>query len=118
MKVETAQMRDLALDGSGLAVACEGLERRPMRAEARARLLEAIAKARLWLDGLIAGRFTSTAEIALYERCSERAVRITLSLAFLAPPSSGQPSRAGCRTGSLLQASASCPSSGRNSWTS
>ena len=56
-----------------------------MRAEARARLLEAIAKARLWLDGLIAGRFTSTAEIALYERCSERAVRITLSLAFLAP---------------------------------
>ena len=63
----------------------EGSERRPMRAEARARLLEAIAKARRWLDGLIAGRFTSTAEIALHERCSERAVRITLSLAFLAP---------------------------------
>ena len=56
-----------------------------MRAEARARLLEAIAKARLWLDGLIAGTFASTAEIALHERCSERAVRITLSLAFLAP---------------------------------
>ena len=56
-----------------------------MRAEARARLLDAIAKARLWLDGLITGRFTSTAEIALHERCSERAVRITLSLAFLAP---------------------------------
>jgi site-specific DNA recombinase len=36
-------------------------------------------------DGLIAGRFASTAEIALHERCSERAVRITLSLAFLAP---------------------------------
>jgi hypothetical protein len=52
----------------------------------QARLLEAIAKARRWLDGLIAGRFTSTAEIALYERCSERAVRVTLSLAFLAPP--------------------------------
>ena len=50
-----------------------------MRAEARARLLDAIAKARLWLDGLITGRFTITAEIALYERCSERAVRITLS---------------------------------------
>jgi hypothetical protein len=63
----------------------EGPERRPMRAEARARLLEAIAKARRWLDGLIAGRFTSTAEIARHERCSERAVRITLSLAFLAP---------------------------------
>ena len=51
-----------------------------MRAEARARLLEALAKARLWLDGLIAGTFASTAEIALHERCSERAVRITLSL--------------------------------------
>jgi site-specific DNA recombinase len=56
-----------------------------MRAEARARLLAAIAKARLWLNGLIAGTFASTAEIALHERCSERAVRITLSLAFLAP---------------------------------
>jgi hypothetical protein len=63
----------------------EGSERRLMRAEARARLLEAIAKARLWLDGLIAGTFASTAEIARHERCSERAVRITLSLAFLAP---------------------------------
>ena len=50
-----------------------------------ARLLEALAKARLWLDRLIVGRFTSTAEIARHERCSERAVRITLSLAFLAP---------------------------------
>ena len=56
-----------------------------MRAEARARLLEAIAKARLWLDWLIAGTFASTGEIALHERCSERAVRITLSLGFLAP---------------------------------
>jgi site-specific DNA recombinase len=44
-----------------------------------------IAKARLWLEGLTAGRFTSTAEIALDERCNERSVRITLSLAFLAP---------------------------------
>src|SRR5215207_3854360 len=56
----------------------------PCAPKARARLLAAIAKARRWLDGLIAGRFTSTAEIALHERCSERAVRITLSLAFLA----------------------------------
>jgi hypothetical protein len=60
-------------------------ERRPMRPEARARLLEAIAKARRWLDGLLVGRFTSTAEIARHERCSERSVRIALSLAFLAP---------------------------------
>jgi hypothetical protein len=67
------------------ASARSSVERRPMRAEARARLLEAIAKARRWLDGLISGRFASTAEIALHERCSERAVRITLGLAFLAP---------------------------------
>jgi site-specific DNA recombinase len=68
-----------------VASPAEGSERRLMRAEARARLLESIAKARRWLDGLIAGTFASTAEIALHERCSERAVRITLSLAFLAP---------------------------------
>jgi hypothetical protein len=67
-----------------------------MRAEARARLLEALAKALLWLDGLIAGRFTSTAEIARHERCS--AVRITLSLAFLAPAVVRAPSRADYRT--------------------
>ena len=54
-------------------------------ARGMANALEALAKARLWLDGLIVGRFTSTAEIARHERCSERAVRITLSLAFLAP---------------------------------
>jgi hypothetical protein len=37
----------------------ERAERRPMRAEARARLLAAIAKARRWLDGLIAGSVRS-----------------------------------------------------------
>jgi site-specific DNA recombinase len=58
---------------------------RPIRAEARARLLESIAKARLWLDGLTSGRFTSTREIAAAERCSERSVRMTLALAFLPP---------------------------------
>jgi hypothetical protein len=47
----------------------EGSERRPMRAEARARLLEALAKAHLWLDGLIAGRFTSTAALQAYRSC-------------------------------------------------
>jgi site-specific DNA recombinase len=56
--------------------AAEGSERRPMKGEARARLLAAIAKARRWLDGLIAGTVASTAEIALHERCSERAVRL------------------------------------------
>ena len=57
----------------------------PIRAEARARLLMAIAKARRWLDQLVSGEFQSTADIAQHNRCSERSVRMTLALAFLAP---------------------------------
>ena len=56
-----------------------------MRSETRARLLEGIAKARLWLDDLLSGRVQDTAEIARQEGCSERSVRMTLNLAFLAP---------------------------------
>jgi hypothetical protein len=59
--------------------------RRTIRAEARVRLVEQIAKARMWLDDLIAGMVTTTEEIAKREGCSERAVRMTLSLAFLSP---------------------------------
>ncbi len=65
-----------------------GLDRadqRPIRAESRARLLEGIAKARLWLDELATGRTSDTSEIARCEGCSERSIRMTLSLAFLAP---------------------------------
>ncbi|WP_348625549.1 recombinase family protein [Methylobacterium sp. 10] len=58
---------------------------RPMRVETRARLVDGIAKARFWLDELIAGRVADTHAIAVVEGCSERSVRITLSLAFLAP---------------------------------
>jgi len=63
----------------------EGKAIRPIRAEARARHLEAIARARFWLDEIVAGRVAGTAEIAERERCSERSVRLTLSLAFLSP---------------------------------
>ena len=58
---------------------------RPIRWEARAKLIEGIAKARMWLDELVAGRTLSTAEIAKRERCSERSVRMTITLAFLKP---------------------------------
>jgi DNA invertase Pin-like site-specific DNA recombinase len=58
---------------------------KPIRAEARARLLTAIAKARLWVDELVSGNAISTEVIARRERCSERAVRMTLPLAFLNP---------------------------------
>ena len=56
-----------------------------IRAEARARLLEGVAKARRWLDELVAGTVTDTKRIAQREGCSERSVRMTLNLAFLAP---------------------------------
>ena len=55
---------------------------RPIRAETRARLLLAIAKARHWLDDLVTGRVTDTKSIAEREGCSERSVRINLNLAF------------------------------------
>lgn len=58
---------------------------RPIRAEARARLIEGIAKGRLWLGELVSGACISTKQIAARERCSERSVRMTISLAFLSP---------------------------------
>jgi site-specific DNA recombinase len=60
-------------------------EERPIRSESRARLVEGIAKARLWLNELTEGRVTDTKEIANREGCSERSIRMTLSLAFLSP---------------------------------
>jgi site-specific DNA recombinase len=58
-----------------------------IRWDAQARLIEYIAKARLWLDDLISGRVQSTNDIADREACSERSVRMTLGLAFLSPAS-------------------------------
>ena len=58
---------------------------RPIRAEARARLLEGIAKARLWVDEIVSGKVTGTDVIARREALSERSIRMTLNLAFLAP---------------------------------
>lgn len=58
---------------------------RPMRVETRARLVDGIAKARFWLDDLVSGRVADTHAIATAEGCSERSVRMTLNLAFLAP---------------------------------
>ena len=58
---------------------------RPMKAEDRSRILYAIATARSWLDDLIAARVDSTDAIASREGCSERSVRMTLSLASLSP---------------------------------
>jgi DNA invertase Pin-like site-specific DNA recombinase len=58
---------------------------RPVRWQMRARLVEAIATRRRWVEDLISGKVTSVEEIAKRKRCSPRAVRMTLSLAFLSP---------------------------------
>ena len=56
-----------------------------MKVEDRARILQAIATGRAWLDELMCGRMGSTEALASREECSERSVRMTLSLAFLSP---------------------------------
>jgi DNA invertase Pin-like site-specific DNA recombinase len=58
---------------------------RPIRSENRALLVASIARGRRWLNELTTDRGTTTAKIATRERCSERKVNMTISLAFLAP---------------------------------
>ena len=58
---------------------------RPMKIEDRSRILKAIARGRTWLQELLSGQIAGTDEIAIRERCSERSIRMTLSLAFLSP---------------------------------
>lgn len=63
----------------------EAAPRRPMRAEARSRLLKGIAQGQLWLDELIKHKDRTVSDIARQHRLSERSVRSTLSLTSLAP---------------------------------
>ena len=58
---------------------------RPIRSEARTRLLKAVAQGRHWLDQITSGDATDIAVIAKKQQVSEKTVRSTLSLAFLAP---------------------------------
>jgi site-specific DNA recombinase len=58
---------------------------RPEHFERRARLVNAIAKGRWWLDDVISGRVTNITELRTREECSVRQVNMTISLAFLAP---------------------------------
>jgi DNA invertase Pin-like site-specific DNA recombinase len=60
-------------------------DKRPIRAETRAKLIASIAKGRLWLEEWTAGTVTSTEQIAARENCTIRQVNMTISLAFLAP---------------------------------
>ena len=58
---------------------------RPMRAHARATLIEALRDAHRWLDELLSDSRLTLESIASREGKSERSIRMTLSLAFLAP---------------------------------
>jgi TolB-like protein len=58
---------------------------RSIRIEARAKLLGAIAKGRLWLNEIVGDPRTTAVTIAEREGLPERSVRSILSLAFLAP---------------------------------
>ena len=60
-------------------------EIRPTRIERRARLVNAIARGRRWLDEIVSGSVTDVQQIASRQKCSVRQVNMTISLAFLAP---------------------------------
>src|SRR5712672_717596 len=60
-------------------------EVRPTRIERRARLVNAIARGRRWLDEIVSGSATDIEQIATRQKCSVRQVNMTISLAFLAP---------------------------------
>jgi DNA invertase Pin-like site-specific DNA recombinase len=76
--------RSMAAPTSG-SPSSEPPSRSVIRAEARARLLIAIAAARKWLDELVQGDVRYLDEIAKREARSERSVRMIVSLAFLSP---------------------------------
>ena len=57
-----------------------------MRVRARAVFAESLRNAHRWLDGLIMDPHQTIEVIAAREHKSERSVRMTLSMAFVAPP--------------------------------
>jgi site-specific DNA recombinase len=59
---------------------------RPMRTRARAVFVESLRNAHRWLNELITDPDQTIEAIAGRERRSERSIRMTLSLAFVAPP--------------------------------
>ena len=56
-----------------------------MRARAREVFIAVLSRAHRWLDELLSHAETSIATVASRDRKSERSIRMTLSLVFLAP---------------------------------
>jgi DNA invertase Pin-like site-specific DNA recombinase len=63
----------------------ESQDRRTIGVDAQASLIDAIARARRWMDEISSGKVDSVGTISIREQRSERSIRMTLSLAFLAP---------------------------------
>jgi Protein of unknown function (DUF2924) len=62
-----------------------GQDVRPIRSEARVKLVTSIACGRRWLDEICTGSVPHVEEIAAREKCNVRQVNMTISLAFLSP---------------------------------
>jgi site-specific DNA recombinase len=58
---------------------------RPIRAKTRAILIEALGDAHRWLDELLSDPRQTSESLAMREGKTDRSIRMTLSLAFLAP---------------------------------
>jgi hypothetical protein len=58
---------------------------RPIRAEVRSSVVQAVALGRAWLQQLVSGEVTDTEAIARREDLSKRSVHMMISLAFVAP---------------------------------
>src|SRR6476619_5556975 len=90
-------------------------EVRPTRIERRARLVNAIARGRRWLDEIVSGSVTDVQRIAARQKCSARQVNLTISLAFLAPDLVKQQSKVVCPAALVWSDSATLPRNGADS---
>jgi hypothetical protein len=72
---------------------------RPMRANARAVLIDDLHEARRWLDELLSDPRQTLESLAWRDCKTERSIRMTLSLAFSPPTSSRPLSRDACHGG-------------------
>ena len=88
---------------------------RPTRIERRARLVNAIARGRRWLDEIVTGSVTDVQQIAARQKCSMRQVNMTISLAFSRQIWSGQRSKVACHAVSGSSDFAMRPRSGASS---
>lgn len=95
------------------ATSSQRMDIRPIRSEARAKLMQAIAQDRSWVVELISGSVTSTQQIASREQCSLRQVNLTISLAFLSPTLVKAAVDEHLPRGIGIRPSAICPGSGR-----